>query len=95
MDIYYKCLELQFSTLYCLHFLLFFIQVQPYSVNTNTFASAYNCEGYFTSTTWMGIVTVVILLLILYLSLLCVFSLHTIDKFEDPRGQSISVEKLH
>lgn len=71
------------------------LQVQPYSVASSTFASAYNCEGYFTATTWMGVFAVAILVLILYVSLISVFSLETIDKFEDPRGDSINVEKLH
>lgn len=71
------------------------IQVQPYNVKSNSFSVADNCIGYFTYVTWMGIVSVLVLLLILYVSILCVFSMKTIDQFEDPRGQTISVEKLH
>jgi V-type H+-transporting ATPase S1 subunit len=71
------------------------LQVQPYSVSSSTFSSAYQCVGYFTPVIWMGVFSAAILLLILYCSLLCIFSMQTIDKFEDPRGQSISVEKLH
>lgn len=61
----------------------------------STFSAAYNCEGYFTPTAWMGVVAVAILILILYLSIVSVFSVQTIDRFEDPRGESINVEKLH
>ena len=70
-------------------------QVQPFQVQDNTFATAYNCIGYFTEATWMGIFTVAILLLVFYLSIVCAFSMNTIDRFEDPRGQTILVEKLH
>ncbi|XP_003385672.1 PREDICTED: V-type proton ATPase subunit S1-like [Amphimedon queenslandica] len=71
------------------------LQVQPFSVSGNTFSTAYNCEGYFTPTAWMGVVAVAILILILYLSIVSVFSLQTINQFEDPRGESINVERLH
>ena len=64
-------------------------------MSSSTFSTAYNCEGYFTATAWMGVVAVAILILILYLSIISIFSVQTIDKFEDPRGESINVEKLH
>lgn len=51
--------------------------------------------GYFTEVTWMGIISVAIIILMLYVSILSVFSVKSIDKFEDPRGQTITVEKLH
>ena len=43
----------------------------------------------------MGIVSMGILLVIFYLAILCTFSMKSLDQFEDPRGQTISVEKLH
>ena len=64
-------------------------------MQSGEFSEAYNCVGYFTYDSMMGIFVVVVLLIILYLSLLCIFSMNTIDRFEDPRGQTITVEKLH
>lgn len=78
------------------------VQVQPYNVTFTTslsnnpfFSSTYNCEGYFTFPSWMGVFIVLLLLLILYLSTIFIFSMQTIDRFDDPRGQTINVENLH
>ena len=62
---------------------------------TNTFTTAYNCEGYFSVGSWMGSFTVVILLLILYVAVVFMFGMKTIDRFDDPRGPTITVENLH
>ena len=59
------------------------------------FASAYNCHSYFQLSSWMGIFSVVILSLMLYVSLVFAFSIQTMDRFDDPRGPTISVENLH
>lgn len=75
---------------------LFLLKVQPYHVeNATDFSVADNCIGYFTEAGWMGIISMVILIIIIYLAILCAFSIKTLDQFEDPRGQTISVEKLH
>lgn len=71
------------------------IQVQPYSVKSTVFATSYNCEGYFSAPGWMGIFTIIILLIILYVSLVFMFSIKAIDRFDDPKGETISVENLH
>ena len=59
------------------------------------FASAYNCESYFSHVSLMGIVSVLILLVILYCSTIFMFQMKTMDRFDDPRGPTISVENLH
>ena len=43
----------------------------------------------------MGTFVVIVVTLMLYLATLAVFSAQTVDRFDDPRGQTISVENLH
>ncbi len=84
---------------------IMFVQAQAYggifnNSGTNpprapSFGSVFNCQSYFTTVPLMGVVTVVILLLILYCSIVFLFSIRTIDRFDDPRGPTISVENLH
>ena len=59
------------------------------------FDTAYDCQGYFDISTWMGTFGVVIIVVMLYFAVLCIFAMQTVDRFDDPRGQTISVENLH
>lgn len=70
-------------------------QVQPYNVYSSSFSTSDDCVGYFTIVTWMGIISVAILILILYVGIVVAFSINSIDLFEDPRGETIKVEKIH
>ena len=70
-------------------------QVQPYNVYSSSFSTSDDCVGYFTITTWMGTISVGILILILYVAIVAAFSISSIDLFEDPRGPTIKVEKIH
>ncbi|XP_064398738.1 uncharacterized protein LOC135345257 [Halichondria panicea] len=78
------------------------IQVQPFASLkvmgtplTLRFGTAYNCQGYFGTSSLMGVVAVLILLVILYLSTVFIFSIQTIDRFDDPRGETVKFEILH
>ena len=53
------------------------------------FDIAYDCESYFTSTTWMGVLTLSVLLPILILGIFLVMQTQTMDRFEDPREPAI------
>jgi hypothetical protein len=65
-----------------------------YSNGEPVFGTVYDCHGFFTLTSLMGVFTVAILVLILYLSLVFAFSVETMDRFADPREPSITVENL-
>lgn len=88
-----------FQNLYMSIIFIFFSgQVEPYNVSNKSvaqFSAADNCIGYFSEGSWMGIFSMLILIVIFYLAILCVFSMQTIDQYEDPRGQTISIDKLH
>ena len=49
------------------------------------FSIAFDCEPYFSATTWMGILTLSVLLPILIIGLYAVFQTQTMDRFDDPR----------
>jgi len=53
------------------------------------FSIAYDCEPYFNATTWMGIVTLSILLPILIIGLFMIFQTQTMDRFDDPREPAL------
>lgn len=46
-------------------------------------------------TGWMGIISIGIFVLILYVSIIAAFLISPADQFEDSREQTIKVEKLH
>ena len=53
------------------------------------FSIAYDCEPYFSATTWMGIITISVLLPILIIALFLVFQTQTMDRFDDPREPAL------
>lgn len=71
----------------CAHFL----QVQPFNVKNGTFEYAYDCTGFFTIPIFMGLIIAGILILILSSGVLAMFSLTTMDRFDDPKGPGIHV----
>ena len=68
-----------------------FLQVQPFNVKNGTFEYAYDCAGFFTIPIFMGLITAGILILILFIGVLAMFSLTTMDRFDDPKGPGIHV----
>ncbi|XP_029208332.2 V-type proton ATPase subunit S1-like [Acropora millepora] len=67
-------------------------QVQPFNVPGNgTFSYAYDCIGFFTIPIFMGLITAGVLLVILFCGILSMLSLTTMDRFDDPKGQTIQV----
>lgn len=75
-------------------------QIQAYGYSymqgdSPVFSTVYDCHGYFTLPSWMGIFSIVILLIVFYISVVFAFSIQTVDRFEDPRAPTISIENLH
>ena len=63
--------------------------------NEVVFASAYHCQGYIDMPSWMGVVSMLLLILILYVAYVAAFTLQSPDTFDDPRNPTITVENLH
>lgn len=66
-------------------------QVQPFNVKNGTFAYGYDCTGFFTIPIFMGLISSGVLLIILFIAVLVMFSLTTMDRFDDPKGPTIHV----
>lgn len=71
---------------------LFFIQIQGFGLaNSTNFSYASDCASFFTPAIWMGLVTVLLTLQILVYGLHMIMQINTMDRFDDPKGPSISV----
>ncbi|XP_067095942.1 V-type proton ATPase subunit S1b [Osmerus mordax] len=68
-------------------------QIQGFNIlnGTTDFSYASDCAGFFTPAIWMGLITSLIMLLILTYGLHMIMQVHTMDRFDDPKGPSISV----
>lgn len=74
------------------HAFCFTIQIQGFGLaNATDFSYANDCAGFFTAGIWMGLLTSLLLLLIFVYGLHMIMHLNTMDRFDDPKGPSISV----
>lgn len=73
-------------------FLCFVSQIQGFGLSNSTnFSYASDCASFFTPGIWMGLLTVLLMLLILVYGLHMIMQVNTMDRFDDPKGPSISV----
>ncbi|CAL8368259.1 unnamed protein product [Lota lota] len=67
-------------------------QIQGFGLANGTdFSYASDCAGFFTAGIWMGLVTTLLMLWILTYGLSMILQVNTVDRFDDPKGPSISV----
>ncbi|XP_029973745.1 V-type proton ATPase subunit S1b [Salarias fasciatus] len=67
-------------------------QIQGFGLSNGTnFSYASDCAGFFTAGVWMGLLTSLLMLLILVYGLHMIMQVNTMDRFDDPKGPSISV----
>ena len=69
------------------------LQMQ-YSTSNDTlsrFGYANECEGFFSAPIWMGLVCTLVLGSILALGLCFLANIHSMDRFDDPKGKTITV----
>ncbi|XP_032414792.1 V-type proton ATPase subunit S1-like [Xiphophorus hellerii] len=78
------------STQWRLSFVDFQIQGFRLANGTN-FSYASDCASFFTAGIWMGLITSLLMLLIFVYGLHMIMQLNTMDRFDDPKGPSISV----
>ncbi|XP_058800983.1 V-type proton ATPase subunit S1-like [Phymastichus coffea] len=64
------------------------IQVQ---LNTTVFGDAYDCVGFTTVPVWMRLFVTFILGLIMTWSIWMIMDIRTMDRFDDPKGKTITV----
>ncbi|XP_072553457.1 ATPase H+ transporting accessory protein 1a [Salminus brasiliensis] len=66
-------------------------QIQGFNVSGKDFSYASDCAGFFTPGIWMGLLTSLLMVLVLTYGLHMIMQLHTMDRFDDPKGPAISV----
>ncbi|KAK7128942.1 hypothetical protein R3I94_017238 [Phoxinus phoxinus] len=66
-------------------------QIQGFNVTGEMFSYASDCAGFFTPGIWMGLLTSLLMVLILTYGLHMIMQIHTMDRFDDPKGPAISV----
>lgn len=67
-------------------------QIQGFGLaNGTNFSYASDCASFFTPAIWMGLLTALLMLLILVYGLHMIMQVNTMDRFDDPKGPSISV----
>ncbi|XP_070766649.1 V-type proton ATPase subunit S1b [Enoplosus armatus] len=67
-------------------------QIQGFGLSNGTnFSYASDCAGFFTPGIWMGLLTSLLMLYIFVYGLHMIMQLNTMDRFDDPKGPSISV----
>ncbi|KAK3751673.1 hypothetical protein RRG08_065579 [Elysia crispata] len=67
------------------------LQMQPFNVQNEAFFNAQDCVGFFSRGIWMGIFSSLILLVILIFGVMMVLNLSTPDRFDDPKGKTITI----
>lgn len=70
-------------------------QIQGFGLSNRTdFSYASDCAGFFTPGIWMGLLTSLLMLYIFVYGLHMIMQLNTMDRFDDPKGPSISVPQM-
>ncbi|XP_034445710.1 V-type proton ATPase subunit S1-like [Hippoglossus hippoglossus] len=67
------------------------LQIQGFNVSGGEFSYASDCAGFFSAGIWMGLMTSLLMVLVLTYGLHMIMQLHTMDRFDDPKGPAISV----
>lgn len=67
------------------------LQIQPFNVPSTGFFLSQDCVGWFSTAIWMGLVPVGINLIILFFGMYMMSTLSTNDRFDDPKGKSLTI----
>lgn len=67
------------------------VQVYPTSTEKKVFSDAYDCVGFTTVPIWTGIFVTAILALIMIWGLTMIMDIRTMDRFDDPKGKTITI----
>ncbi|XP_023939784.1 V-type proton ATPase subunit S1 [Bicyclus anynana] len=70
------------------------IKVQPYFAESNetlVYGDSINCVGFFSVPIWSGLFVVFILLAITFYGIMMMMDIRTMDRFDDPKGKTITI----
>ncbi|CAN7988140.1 unnamed protein product [Ixodes hexagonus] len=66
-------------------------QVELSQNATTRFSESYDCASFFTTVVWMGFLVVLLYLFILAVGIFFLYDIRTNDRFDDPKGKTITV----
>lgn len=71
------------------------LKVQPFFANLNEsqmeFGDSFNCVGFFSVPIWAGLFVTFILLSITFYGIMMMMDIRTMDRFDDPKGKTITI----
>ncbi|XP_068626003.1 V-type proton ATPase subunit S1 [Battus philenor] len=71
------------------------MKVQPFFKPTNesdlVFGDSFNCVGFFSVPIWSGLMVVFVLLAITFYGIMMMLDIRTMDRFDDPKGKTITI----
>lgn len=67
------------------------LQIQAFGISNNQFGYYNDCTGFFTIPIWMGVITMLSMLAIVLLGIAMLLSINTMDRYDDPKGKTITV----
>lgn len=70
------------------------LKIQPFFEPTNgttQFGDSLNCVGFFSAPIWTGLFVVFIMLLITFYGIMMMLDIRTMDRFDDPKGKTITI----
>jgi V-type H+-transporting ATPase S1 subunit len=68
----------------------FCFQIQPY-IEERRFGAAYDCVYFFTVPIWSGLFVCAIFSIIMIFGLVMIMDIKTMDRFDDPKGKTITI----
>ena len=74
------------------------MQLEPFCDSgavISSFSGAYHCVGFFTIPILTGIFVTVVLMLGLYMGIMMMMAIQVQDRYDDPKGKTISVTTAH
>lgn len=69
---------------------MFYFQIQPY-FEDGRFGPPIDCVPYFSAAIWSGIFIVFILSIVLAWGIVMIMDINTMDRFDDPKGKTITI----
>lgn len=96
MDFSYRCAQMVvFNSLNISRSLVFEdMQIQPYFTTTNesfVFGDTFDCVGFFSAAIWAGLMVTFLLLSITFFGIIMMMDIRTMDRFDDPKGKTITI----
>ncbi|KAI8427066.1 hypothetical protein MSG28_014705 [Choristoneura fumiferana] len=71
------------------------MKIQPFfeagNTSTRVFGDSFNCVGFFSAPIWAGIFVTFVLLLIMAYGVMMMMDIRTMDRFDDPKGKTITI----